>query len=64
MHEYRVFRPDAQASSLFVSSASGCFRHLDRNSEFAGGGRQAPIECEEGRIEAMSDRQMQGIWRS
>ena len=37
---------------------------LGSNAEFAGGGRQAPIERDEGRVEASGNREMEGIRRS
>ena len=37
---------------------------LDSNAEFAGGGRHAPIERDEGRIEAPGNREMQRVRRS
>jgi hypothetical protein len=37
---------------------------FDSNSEFAGGGRQAPIERDQGRIEAPGNCKMKGVPRS
>jgi len=43
---------------------SACFRYFDRYAHLSGGDRQAPIELDEGRVEAPGNRQMQGVRRS
>ena len=40
---------------------SACVRYLDGNPYFSGGGRQAPIERDQGRIEATGNREMQRV---
>lgn len=57
-------RPLFGASAASEKSIEWMTGVLDSNAEFAGGGRQAPIERDERRIEASGDREMEGVRRS
>ena len=59
-----AFDRSSAASLSFSPSAQFCCRLLDRDSEFTGSGRQAPIERDEGRIEAAGNREMEGVRRT